>query len=104
MSRATSDKVLCRTPTPGKSAKRIDRRKYELLRAAILESLSVEEPGVLFTDLFGLVAKRLTPRQRKEIGSIPWYTTTVKLEMEVAGDIARVPDSSPQRLIRRSKT
>ena len=95
-----SDKVVCRTPTPGKTAKRIDREKFDLLRRAILESLPVKEPGVLFTDLFELVAKQLSPKQRKEIGSIPWYTTTVKLEMEVAGEIARVPGSSPQSLIK----
>ena len=95
-----ADRILCRTPTPGKSAKRIDRAKFDLLRTAILESLPIEKPGVLFTDLFDLVAKRLSPKQRKEIGSIPWYTTTVKLEMEVAGEIARVPGSSPQSLVK----
>ena len=98
-----TDRVLCRTPTKGKSAKRIDRWKYDLLRKAILASLPAKEPGVLFSDLFGRVEGRLSPRQQEEVGSIPWYTTTVKLEMEVAGEILRVPDSSPQRLIRRVK-
>jgi hypothetical protein len=101
---AVSEKVLCRTPSAGKSAKRIDRWKFELLRKAILSSLSTKEPGVVFNDLFGLVEARLTKRQIEEIGSIPWYTTTVKLELEVVGEIARVPGSSPQRLVRRMKT
>jgi hypothetical protein len=35
------------------------------------------------------------------LGSISWYTSTVKLELEVRGKIERVPASKPQRLKRR---
>ena len=97
------EKVLCRTPTPGKTAKRIDRWKIDALRKAILDSLPARGPGVLFSDLFGLVEKRLAPQERSKIGSIPWYTTTVKLELEVAGEIARVPGVVPQQLVRAKK-
>jgi len=31
-------------------------------------------------------------------GSISWYVTTVKLDMEARGEIERVPDSNPQQL------
>jgi hypothetical protein len=31
-------------------------------------------------------------------GSISWYVTTVKLDLEARGLIARVPGSHPQRL------
>jgi hypothetical protein len=30
-------------------------------------------------------------------GSISWYTTTIKLDLEARGLIERVPDSQPQR-------
>jgi hypothetical protein len=30
--------------------------------------------------------------------SIPWYVTTVKLDLEARGESERVPHSSPQRL------
>jgi hypothetical protein len=29
-------------------------------------------------------------------GSVPWYFTTVKLDMEARGEIRRVPNSKPQ--------
>lgn len=31
-------------------------------------------------------------------GSIPWYVTTVKLDLEARGEIERIRQSSPQRL------
>lgn len=31
-------------------------------------------------------------------GSIPWYVTTVKLDLEASGVIARLPKTSPQWL------
>jgi hypothetical protein len=52
------------------------------------------------SDLPGLVAAALTPEEREQLGSVGWYTATVKLELEVRGEIRRVPGASPQRLLR----
>lgn len=94
------EKVMCETPTPGKKPTRIARWKYDLIRGAILEIVPTEEPGLEFRQLPDLVAKQLTPKQIQELGSVSWYTTTVKLDMEVKGDIERIPGSTPQRLRR----
>lgn len=96
----TDDKVLCRTPTPGKKPTRIVRWKYDAIRKAILASLPKKKPGLPFADLIRKVEDRLSAEEAAKIGSLPWYLTTVKLELEVAGEIARVPDETPQRLIR----
>jgi hypothetical protein len=95
-------KVVCRTPSPGKQPKRIDSWKYELVRDAILKVLGTNTQGIAFSDLSSRVSRELSPRERKTLGSIPWYTATVKLEMEVKREIERVPGITPQRLRRRA--
>ncbi|HSR52683.1 MAG TPA: hypothetical protein VLV83_17820 [Acidobacteriota bacterium] len=93
------EKVTCRTPNPGKKATNIDRWKFDAVHSAILQAVPSEEPGLYFRDLPKEVAKRLTPHEKKRLGSISWFTTTVKLEMEVRGELRRL-SKSPQRLLR----
>lgn len=97
---ADEDKVVCETPTPGKQSTRIDRFKYDCVRRAILESVPEAGEGLEFRDLPGEVAKRLTEEERSGLGSIAWYTTTVKLDLEVKGEVRRVPGVTPQRLLK----
>jgi hypothetical protein len=52
-------------------------------------------------DLRTHVAAHLSEIEKAGLGSIGWYTTTVKLDREVKGIIARVPGSKPQKLVRR---
>lgn len=96
----SKETVICRTPTPGKQPTRIDRWKFELVRSAILKVLPVDDAGVEFRQLTGLVETQLTPDDLKRLGSVGWYTTTVKLELEVRGEIERLPGAGVQRLRR----
>ena len=100
MKTETHDKVACRTPTPGKKPTRISRWKYELVRAAILAAVPTAPKSVAFADLPGLVTGRISQPDQDRLGDISWYTTTVKLDLEVEGEIERVPDQKPQRLRR----
>lgn len=95
-----ASKAVCKTPTPGKQTTRIDRWKYDTVRAAILQVLPKNKQGVEFRELPKLVKGALSAADRKRLGSVPWYTTTVKLDLEVRGEIERVPGASPQRLRR----
>jgi len=95
------EKVVCENPDRGKASTRIDAWKYQLVRRAILKSLSNKGEGVFFKDLSGKVSKFLTADQRRKIGSIGWYTTSVKLDLEAKGLIFRIPKSKPQRLLKK---
>jgi len=87
------NKILTIHPQ-GKNGVKIDRNKYNIVRAAILEVLSsVEE-----TTFTALMADVEVPLNGKFDGSIGWYTTTVKLDLETRGEIERVPGSKPQRI------
>ncbi len=95
-----NDKILCRTPSPGKQSIRIDQWKYDLMRAAILKVIPKTKEGILFSRLASLVKKQLSPTEQKRLGSLSWYSTVVKLDMEVRGEIERIEGATPQRLRR----
>jgi hypothetical protein len=88
------EKILTLHPTEGKSGVNINKEKYDLVRAAILEALRAVD-DMTFKDLTQSVHVKLKDRFD---GSIPWYVTTVKLDLEARGTIARLPKTSPQRL------
>ena len=95
---SSDDKVVCQTPTPGKQPTRIERWKYDLVHSAILAVIPADDQGVEFRELPGLVEKHLDPADLEKLGSVSWYTTTVKLDMEVKRELEKIPGSKPQRL------
>jgi hypothetical protein len=95
-------KTICQTPTPGNKPTPIPSWKYDLIRDAILSVVPSRAPGIAFKELPSLVAGQLSSAQQAELGSVSWHTTTVKLDLEVKGEISRVPGVSPQHLVRSS--
>lgn len=84
----------------GKGGTRVSVEKYDIIRKAVLEAVGGTRTGIAFADLPDLVGKRLSKVQRSRFGSIGWYTTTVKLDLEARGLIERIEGSKPQRLRR----
>ena len=78
----------------GKQGVNIDKAKYDMMAEAIISALQDEQP-VTFSALSRTVSRRL---DGKFDGSITWYYTTVKLDLEARGKILRVPKSSPQQI------
>ena len=78
----------------GKQGVNIDRAKYDAIRAAILD-VAGAQGEVRFKDLPEAVEKAL---EEPFDGSLSWYVTTVKLDLEARDLLERVPGSSPQRL------
>jgi hypothetical protein len=72
----------------------ISREKYEVIRNAILYVLQAQKQKEM-------TFMRLSHAVEKEVngsfdGSVMWYVTTVKLDMEARGEIKRVQNSRPQ--------
>ena len=70
----------------------ISKEKYEIIRKAILSILCTQKE---------MTFMKLTRAVEKEVdgnfeGSISWYVTTVKLDLEARGEVKRVPHSRPQ--------
>ena len=70
----------------------ISREKYNVIRNAILCVLQAEKE-MTFMKLSRSVEKEVNGNFD---GSVMWYVTTVKLDMEARGEIKRVPNSRPQ--------
>ena len=93
-----SEKVACRTPNPGKTGvTHLPAWKFNSIRAAILAILR-EKGEVRWGDLTAMVSDRLTDEQRANMGSVGWHTISVKLELEVRGEIVRGPGKGPQTI------
>lgn len=70
----------------------ISKDKYEIIRKSILSTLR-QHKEMPFMKLSRAVEKDV--RGNFE-GSVMWYVTTVKLDLEARGDVKRVPNSRPQ--------
>ena len=88
-----TQKILTQHPA-GKQGVNIDRAKYNAVKAAIIDALE-EQGEATFTGLGEVVEAQLTGNFD---GSISWYYTSVKLDLEARGVLERVPGSRPQRI------
>lgn len=79
---------------------RIDGVKYEVIRRAILAVVPRSAKGITFKELPSAVDAWLAKNHKDWTGSVPWYTTTVKLDLEARGMIARIEGERPQRVRR----
>ena len=87
-------RILTKHPERGKQGVNISKAKYEVVRDVIVKALRAKRE-MTFEDLGKAVNKAL---KGKFEGSISWYFTTVKLDLEARKVIKRVPRSSPQRV------
>ena len=92
----SDDRILCRTPNKPGAGTRIPRWKFDAVRTAILAVL--KENDVTFQDLTAACKACMTDADLAKLGSLGWHVTTIKLELECRGEIARVPGSKPQLL------
>jgi hypothetical protein len=70
----------------------ISREKYDVIRSAILCVLQ-KQKEITFMNLSRAVEKQVNGNFE---GSVTWYVTAVKLDMEARGEIKRVTHSRPQ--------
>ncbi len=86
-------KDMIRTLHPEKKqGVNISKEKYEIIREAILSTLH-KQKEISFMNLSRAVEKQVNGNFE---GSVNWYVTTVKLDLEARGVIKRVPNSRPQ--------
>ena len=83
----------------GKAGVNLEKDKYDTVKSAIIAELKRKDE-MTFRDLNAAVGKRLKGRFD---GSIGWYYTTVKLDLEARKLIKRVDTQSPQRLVLTAK-
>ena len=91
------EKVACRTPALDRDGvTNIPVWKFEAVRGAILDALA--EGPMLYKDLNTAVCARLDDATLGKLGKLGWHVVTVKLELEVRGEIARLDVKGPQQI------
>jgi hypothetical protein len=88
-----TERILTLHPE-GKEGVNIEKVKYDQVKSAILETLQgIEEMS------FNRLGKEVKAKLSGSFeGSVSWYYTTVKLDLEARGLIERIPDQKPQLL------
>jgi hypothetical protein len=86
-------KDMIRTLHPEKKqGVNISKAKYEIIRSAILSTLQTQNE-MTFRNLSRAVEKKMNGDFE---GSVIWYVTAVKLDLEARGMVKRVHNSRPQ--------
>jgi Family of unknown function (DUF6958) len=93
-------RIQLRNPDRAKAGPRIEQWKYDAIKRAILHIVPRKAPGLAFAGLAAGVSRELARADRLKVGSMGWYTTVVKLDLEARGYLRRLPGIVPQRLIR----
>jgi hypothetical protein len=78
----------------GKQGVNIEKEKYEVVRQAIIAALQAHQPQT-FSGLEQAVTAQLNGNFD---GSVSWYFTTVKLDLEARRVLERVPGARPQQI------
>ncbi|MEX0311918.1 MAG: hypothetical protein AB3N17_16905 [Tateyamaria sp.] len=91
------DKVACRTPAEGRDGvTNIPAWKFDTVRAAILDALG--DGPIKAMTLKDAVGERLSADTLDSLGKLGWHVVTVKLELEVRGEIERLDVKGPQQI------
>ena len=88
------EKINAQHPDPNKQGVRISKSKYDLIKDNILKVFR-SNSELTYSELAAAVRKNLNG---KFDGSITWYVTVVKLDLEARGSIERIPKTRPQKL------
>ena len=84
MAKAVKTKMIMVTHPQTGTVRKFDPAIYEPVKAAILQSLKGSK-GKTFTDLTNDVVKIIRKKLPGFKGSIPWYTISVRLDLETRG-------------------
>ena len=83
MTKATIKKIVTTHPT-SRREKKIDATIYEPFKSAIIQSLKGSK-GKTFSELTNDVVKIIRKKMPAFKGAIPWYTISIRLDLETRG-------------------
>jgi len=94
-------KIACRSPNSEKQVS-VYEWKFDAIRAALLNVVPSDDTGVETASLRTLVTQQLPQEHLEHLGNIAWLTDTVRLEMEVRGEVERIEGAKPTKIRRPS--
>jgi hypothetical protein len=85
----SSDKITVQNVNVPGREHRVDRAKYEAMRAAMLGVLPAESPGLTQQELFDAVGPHLPDDLFPGGAKSGWWAKTVQLDLEARGAVVR---------------
>lgn len=100
MAKTLDERIACRTPVAGRDGiTNVPAWKFDLVRSAILKVLGEAGPeGMQNKDLRDSVGAELSEGDMEHLGKLGWIVVTVKLELEVRGEVVRMEGNGPLRI------
>jgi hypothetical protein len=87
--RGAGDRVTVRNVNVPGYETRVDRRKYEAMKKALLKVLPRKAPGLTQAEMLEAVRARLPAELFPGGAKAGWWAKTVQLDLEVKGEIWR---------------
>ena len=100
MTKPTIKKIVTTHPESGREMK-MDATIYEPVKSAILQSLKASKEKT-FTELTDDVVKIIRRKLPGFKGSVPWYTISIRLDLETRGVVETFSEKR-KKLIRLKK-
>lgn len=99
--RPAEDLIQLRNPDPKKNMPRMTKDSYAVVHSTALAVLPEKAPGITLKEFLEEMATRL-PRLKgwDRSASASWYAMAIKLDMEARGELTRVNQKPPQRIVR----
>jgi hypothetical protein len=87
--RDADDRIAIESATSPHRTQRIDRRKYEAMRDALIASLPARSPGITVAEAKAALLPRLPDALFPGGARAGWWLKAVQLDLEAKGVIAR---------------
>ena len=97
------DRVQLRNPDPTKQMPAMARDQYDLVRGLVRTVVPRRAPGITLDDYLAEIKSRL-PQEKGWDPSVAagWCGMAIKLDLEARGELRRINDRPPQRIVRTS--
>jgi hypothetical protein len=95
------DCIQLRNPDPKKKMPRIAKDSYALAHETVLAVVPKKAPGIILKQYLDEMATRLPKVKGWDRSlSASWLAMAIKLDMEAKGELKRINDKPPQRIVR----
>ena len=92
---AKDDKVVIKNVNCPDRETRVDREKYEAIRALLLSVLPTKAPGMTAKEMIEAITPHLSETLWPDGEKVGWWQKTVQLDLEARGILQRNTKASP---------
>ena len=94
-------KIECRSPNkPNGPTRSVLAWKFDIAANAIRAALAKQPTGIPFDQIVAAAAQQIDKQVLETLGKPDWLVETVRLELEVRGEVERIKSGGPIPILR----